>query len=297
MNIRRGAYALALILSAACGHDRSPAGPTGSLEPGPPAGPPEILSGRTGAPVTADVVRQGSELTVTAGGFLTLRTTDRGQTVWLWPDDAELPVRWTRAFSYRGSDGGQLRRPAVAVRAVAVTPSADIRNNGDAYDALVRGTELVSAVGELPEYGVDVSGAGMAVTVTVDAGDDGFRKYPNAAGIAYTQIRDDGVIISARIVFRHLDRWHGWDNFAVAVAHELAHTFGLDHLEPSGPSGIMSASTDTYRFRDFQPHERLIMSMHSRRLPGTRLSGVTEDERRGVMQQSLGSRWELVCAF
>ena len=257
-----------------------------------PSVTPTVLDGKTGQPVAAAVSGSG-DITVTALGFFTLKTHASPQVI-LWPADAYLSAAYTKAAIYGQKDPGTLYRMAPGVSVVGITAGAGF-TDGPAAERLATAAEVISAAGAL-HYQVGIQGR-VQVSVYVDANDPGFVTIPNAAALTYTQAAGDGIIQAAKVVFRSsgLGTFYSWDNLQHAATHELGHTSGLNHLDPGGEQGIMSASAAAYSYLDFTDREKLVMKLQYIRRPGTVLSGTTENEF-AVAGSSAGATWHLVCA-
>ena len=253
-----------------------------------------VVSGRTGMPVTGqpDTAVVGSTLSLSADGFLTLRTAWDGGDVLLWPDDADLPVDYTRAFVYNHADPGTLHRLPSGIGTVAVQTDASIPQGSRMYDELINGAALLSAAHPSLEYAVGGVGQ-FSVAVTVDPADPGFVQIPGAGALTYVQNASDGSIAKVRTVARgELEVFYTWDNVRTMFAHELCHGTGLAH----SPHGLMAATVESYGNHDFTATEKLVMKLHYSRRNGTQLAATSEDEN-PVRAQSFDTRWHLVCAL
>jgi len=247
-----------------------------------------ILSGRNGMSLSVMPVNDRRGFLLQAPGFLSLRTFRRSGDIWLWPDDDALPVRYTRFLVYGGEENIPLRHLPSRIASVSLVPDEAIRAHVQALASLKTGAELFSSRNDTVRYAIDLVGAHMTVPVTVDADNGVFKEKPYAAAIARLRVNRQGTILDARIVIKKLTDWYGWENFMVAMAHEVAHVHGLLHLDPNGPQGIMSTRSDSYRFRDFTESEQLVIAMHDRRGAGTRLRGAIESETDGRFLSTAG---------
>lgn len=255
-------------------------------------GPGVIMSGRTNTEIPADVVRQGKELTVSYPGHLTLKTTDRRQAIWLWPDDTELPIGFTRHMVYKNDESRRLLRRAERVRKISVRMTEPFRARADLMNGARRAAQALTNAGSVV-YELDAPGADSVIEVSLNPDDPVFEK-PNIAAFADLNYNRYGVITGCRVVVKNPD-WHEL-SFVSLIAHELGHCHGFSHLDPDGEPGIMNGDGRGYRYLDFTEQEKLVFVMHSRRLAGTRLSGTTEDERHGAaLRVDEPGTWHRVC--
>jgi len=280
MRFRR-ATAVLLFLVGPPGCGRQSGSPTG-----PDAAPTTSFTlhdGRTGATVAATVRETGRWTEISATGFLTLRTGRVGGEVFLWPDDADLPIRFTRALAYWGNDPGVAYRWPEGITTIGVTATGVFGEERPAA-ALAAGMELASRAHPNLEF---AAGAGdRAVTIAWTPDDPVFITYPNALAFADVTWSGGGVLTGGRIGFRYVHPPAGWEGqeeqwwraLGIAVAHELIHASGLLGHVPPGSPGIMGTDGSLYASTDFSGAEKLTMLMHYRRPPGMRLTGSIEEE-------------------
>jgi hypothetical protein len=284
--MRTAVLVCAAVAMVACGNTPDPVG----LVPGADvSGVVPILDGRTGQPVPNVPViadRPGDIVSIVVPGFLSLRTTLRGGPVTLWPADGSLP-QTTRALVYWNQDPNRMFRHAPGTTTIGIQPIG-VLAGGQYLQEVTRAAALLTQAHGTLHY---VVGPGQfTVTVSVDPDSPIFNDNPGASAAAPMSYDDrTRVIIQASVVMRSADVdgfWYGWDNFRVAVAHELGHTTGLLHLDSAVEEGIMSPNGHSYDYRDFTATEKLMMHLHYSRRPGTQLAGMQEDETLAVVQST-----------
>ncbi len=274
------------LVAGGCAKGENPAGPGGNGA----ATPLVVLDGRTGTSVPAVIAPAPFGMELTVPGFLTLRPVRQGGDVFLWPNDSALPVSYTRALVYRDLDPGQSARWADGVRVIGLRPLG-VFQSGRPLQTLQEAAMLASAAHPVLEF--VVGNGDRSIPVEVTANDPTFTEFPNAGGFARMLWDNNHRFIEGRIVIKSIsdnpDWEDGWVYLRIALAHEMIHASGLIGHVPVGSPGIMGTTSALYSHRDFTDNEKLVMGLQYRRVPGTRLTGATEDET-VVSAQSVGGR-------
>ena len=298
---------LALLVACGGGGGGSPTTAT-TPTPAPASGWPagaviELVSGETGATVQGQVnvagvpvpagaplasaAPVGATVDVALAGFLPRQTLVRmGETrLVLWPDTPAFPGDYTKSLVYTDTNDGSiapLRHLPSRVRGVAVSPAADLQADGDVMDALRQAVDGINSA--LAGRGVTYVVGGSAdfnVPVRLDPADSscsaGTRRattwiWLSAAG----EIQRAEVVACAEPFARN----------AGTMAHELGHTFGLQHSMDE--HDLMYGTYRGSRSAVPTPREALTMALLVQRRPGT----AWPDDDRNV--QAAARRFEIL---
>ena len=251
-----------------------PAGTTVQLvngETGQAIAGPLILAGATvqsGAPLASSAA-EGATVDVTIAGFLPRQTLVRtGETrLVLWPDSGSLPGDYTRALVYASAGGSGsldvMRRMATRVRTVAVVPSAAIQADPEAMAAHRDAIEALNNASAPLGVTYTLGGTGdFSVPVTID---------PAASSCASSSTRavtnrwasSANELVRAEVTYCRdaIARTPG------TIAHELGHTFGLQHS--TEPFDMMYPYAQSSRATTPTSKESLTMSLMRARRSGT----------------------------
>ncbi len=272
-----------------------------------------VVSGETGQPVPGARVAVGSEALVTDGdgraalaaaapfhatveidaeGFLPRRTAlrDAAAPVFtLWPGhshtglDADYTgwIVYTAATSHDAPHGAQaLQRLPPTARQAFVLPSEELRRDALAWTAHEEAVRMVNeALGGRFTYALASQRSGGVVFETKL---DARNAHCNGSVRAVTAatLRGDE-ITGGTVVFCTLEAARSF-----TVAHELGHTFGLQH-SPHGAE-IMYGWFLPHHPAGFSPREALAMSLMLQRDAGNRFpdsdrTATTSGERRTVV--------------
>ena len=282
---------LALLLSAGCGN--SVTGP--SDVPGATPGWPsnqflEIIGGDTGqyveafifvngAPYTGEPQAAGVPVDITAPGYLHRETLVRaGETTFvLWPDSPALPAAYTAALVYTGTRGQGLEPMLrVSEHTVRVTPSAALRNDPVAMEAILSALQRINEAAPSITYQLGNSGP-----VTLDVNPRDPDCVGLTGGLTYWTLSGH-TIVNSRIVFCSVET----SRIASVVAHELGHSLGLRH---SISPGDLMASPHDRNVGSFSQSEKLTLALMYQRRPGNifpdndRATGISASTLRTVL--------------
>jgi hypothetical protein len=205
-------------------------------------------------------------LSIVADGFVEPHVTMLYQalegTVYLLPDDHDLPWPWLYEAYYASNEHACLWRPEPGI--VHVEASREIQDDSFLRNALEWGIGTVNEAQPYVSYVLtDTAGA---VRVYRNPDDPIFREsgYEGAWAVAF-QHRSGGTVIGGRIVFKFFVRDAVTQaHLHQAMAHELAH---LTALNGHAPGGLMT-NWDVHE--DFSQNEKLAMRMAFLRPAGTR---------------------------
>ena len=280
-----GAFVCLLLVS--CGRG------VGSLEnpfgPSVPIEQVQVLSGRTSQPIGgALVTRVPDGVEVQASGFLRLVTARTAKVV-LWPNDAELPVSFTRALVHHN---GMTIRWGLYVHRISIQLPAEM-NRPDIRMRMDTVAQTLNSAQNSIQFAINDYSSDAQITIAFDARDSMFVADPNIVGVAHVDFFRNGTIQKATIVFPSAGyaEFRGW--FEVVLLHELGHTLGLWHT-PTGSSGLMLARLES-GVTTFTSQERLTIHMIYERIPGTVLRDETEFEAVSVSTSDEVQRVSIQC--
>ncbi len=237
-----------------------------------------VLSGVDGLPVVnATLSGSGDGLSVTAPGFLTLDTSDRGRAIHLWPNDARLTLRDTFHYVYGGNEFNSLTRLGDSTLIVSVVPHGQLVTDQMAADAVAEGIAKDNTL--LAEAGVNIRFAlgkpgQVKADIFIDPSDPVFADPKNRPGAGVYNSRHGNMLIGARIVIYDLEQ----ARVAITTQHELVHVVGLGHSVHQGP---MMSGPELYNHQEFTELDADFVRLLYIRQPGTRLSytDVRENDR------------------
>jgi hypothetical protein len=205
----------------------------------------------------------------------------------LWPRQSPtgLDEERTRQLVYTDASGGEpgalrLHRVNPPAGRVSVVLSSALAADPEAVRAHQEAAETLSrATGGAVTFVVEATATSpVSVYTSIDMNDPAMR---NHAALAYRHL-DGSLIVGGRVVFISSEVSH----MAAVVAHELGHTFGLEH-SPS-PQDLMYPIVSGPK--DFSLGERLAMELMLQRRPGNRFP---DNDRDGASAQT-GKRTEIV---
>jgi hypothetical protein len=309
---------LAAVLLTACGGTSPTASPT-TIDPAPNAPPAAqvaqgtallFVSAESGAPVAGVEVVLGDPpvryRTDGAGQILlsdnvtlpvtveassseyllrqTMLRAEDGQTLTLWPrySPTGLDEEMTRRLVYTEAAGGTLGARAlhrIAASRVSIVPSASLLVDPVAMQAHHTAADaLTAATRGAVQFVVEGSpGPGVLVRTMVDGKDPSMGGH---AALTYRSV-EGGKIIAARIVFLS----QGIARLPGIVAHELGHSFGLEHSPDQEDLMFPVVEAD----KRLSLRESVVVDLMLKRKPGNRFP---DNDRDGGA--ALGRRVEIV---
>lgn len=274
-----------LCLLSACGGS----GGGAATAPSPVATPTPLPSNLTGRSVETDAVvgtstLSGSEVTITATGFLTLQTSLSLHTngvAYLRPSTGEMSAGAVGPFVFWNADRSVGWPASTTAMTYVLEPSvsgdATAVATVDAALAKLNSLGMANVNGQRVTFARAASASSGAVcSLRVDAADADIVRNNLPGWTRY--VVNAGVITSCVTIFRTIED----ARILTLMAHEMIHGIGLGHTVPAISGATLMSPTITSNRGLFDSLDRVVatnLSMAFRRRPNTLLSGTTEDER------------------
>lgn len=214
------------------------------------------------------IIANGETGNITAAGFIPKRgiSFQGGRQIeYLWEDDAQLPLQFTKELVYGFNQNGikHLERPVAPVLTVQTDQAilVDRRMEYDLPEALTTVNAVLgqSRTGSTTTFVLDPAATAPLVSIALNP-----DNRENPGELTWTYIEDVGSVVHCRIEFQTTRAFWGI-HLQRALQHAFAHCLGMVHA-PSYP-GIMGGR-ETNPSLEFTWMEQQVMRNIFRRPPG-----------------------------